>query len=139
MHRDQMGGGTHRSASWPVLAAILVAIAACAPNQATPEADRSGPSVGGQSAPDTTGERRDPAREAAKDTLRGTIAVVGSEPATLVVLRPVGGGGEIALHGDPTRDLRRLSGLEVWVEGRRSPSGARPGVAPGAGSRSFTV
>jgi hypothetical protein len=90
---------------------------------------------------------------AAADTLRGTIAVVGSEPATWVVLRPITGGAEIMLRGDPVRDLRRLSGVEVRVEGRAAEQGAgaggedrsgaapggRTGMAPGAGARSFTV
>jgi hypothetical protein len=77
--------------------------------------------------------------DAAMDTLRGTIAVVGSEPATLVALRPVSGGAEVIMQGDPVRDLRRLSGVEVQVEGRDGPPGGRTSAPPGPGARSFIV
>lgn len=51
------------------------------------------------------------------DTLRGTVAVVGSEPASLVVLRPATGGREIRLDGSYGSALERLSGIDVWVSG----------------------
>ncbi|HEX2202430.1 MAG TPA: hypothetical protein VHG91_03990 [Longimicrobium sp.] len=65
----------------------------------------------------------DSAAVPAADTLRGTLDVVGSEPATWVVLRTGGGRRDVALLGDRAV-LGRLAGLEVAVWG--APE--RPGV-----------
>lgn len=94
-----------------LMMAYFALLAACAPNHA--------PAPGGGA-----GERG----AAAGDTLRGTVAVVGSEPATMVALRPVGGGAEVLLDGEPVRELRTLSGVEVQLTGRAGP-----------GERRFTV
>lgn len=51
------------------------------------------------------------------DTLRGTVAVMGSEPAPLVALRPATGGREIRLHGAQRSALERMVGIDVWVTG----------------------
>ncbi|HEY0023808.1 MAG TPA: hypothetical protein VGB24_12890 [Longimicrobium sp.] len=56
------------------------------------------------------------------DSLRGTVDVVGSEPATWVVLRVDGGTRDVALDGD-AGVLRRLTGLEVTVWGERAAGG----------------
>jgi hypothetical protein len=93
-------------------AALLAALASCAPSRTASEAGGA-PGV---------------ASVAAEDTLRGTIAVVGSEPATMVALRPVGGGAEVLLEGEPVRELRTLSGVEVRLSGHAGP-----------GERRFTV
>jgi hypothetical protein len=117
-------GAAARLAYLPHLA--LLALLACAPNHAASDADRSGGARAGE----------------ALDTLRGTIAVVGSEPATWVVLRPAAGGAEITLQGDPVHELRRLSGIEVWLEGRapaRPGAGGRPARALGPATPGFTV
>jgi hypothetical protein len=54
------------------------------------------------------------------DTLRGTVAIVGSEPATMVSLRPAGGGAAVLLSGDALTELRRAAGADVWVAGQRT-------------------
>lgn len=55
--------------------------------------------------------------DVATDTLRGTIAVVGAEPTTVVTLRPRSGTREIQLSGQDRSALGRLSGVDVWVSG----------------------
>jgi hypothetical protein len=57
------------------------------------------------------------------DTLRGTVEVVGSEPATSVALMLDGGRRAVTLEG-PRPLLDRLAGLEVAVWG----AAVRPGV-----------
>ena len=59
----------------------------------------------------------------AADTLRGTVEVVGSEPATSVALLLDGGARAVTLEGERPL-LDRLAGLEVAVWG----SPARAGV-----------
>ena len=59
----------------------------------------------------------------AADSLRGTVEVVGSEPATSVALMPGGGARAVTLEGERPL-LDRLAGLEVAVWG----SPVRPGV-----------
>jgi len=63
------------------------------------------------------------AATAAADSLRGTIEVVGSEPATSVALLMDGGARAVTLVGERPL-LDRLAGLEVAVWG----SLLRPGV-----------
>lgn len=75
------------------------------------------------------------------DTQRGTITVVGSMPATQVVLRPRDGGAAVLLAGPELAQLKRLAGAEVWVAGKmlaqeRGTEGERP---PPAGSRRLEV
>lgn len=53
------------------------------------------------------------------DTLRGTVAIVGSEPGTMVSLRPAEGGAAVLLSGDALTELRRAAGADVWVTGER--------------------
>lgn len=57
-----------------------------------------------------------------RDTLRlrGVVAVVGAEPMTEVVLRG-DAGRSVRLVGAAQEELRRLSGVEVWVRGRLVP------------------
>jgi hypothetical protein len=55
--------------------------------------------------------------DAPLDTARGVIALVGAEPNVSVQLRG-DAGGPVTLVGAPT--LASLSGLELWVAGRRS-------------------
>ena len=72
--------------------------------------------------------------QAARDTVRGTISVVGSEPLTSLVLSPVTGAAPMALVGAHQVTLRGLSGLEVMVAGRRTGnmSAAIPRAGGGA-------
>lgn len=65
------------------------------------------------STPETSDEA-----EVATDTLRGTIAVVGADPTTMVALRCRTGGGEVYLSGSDESMLGRLSGVDVWVSGQ---------------------
>lgn len=117
----------------------LIAFAACGPaNHAPAELDRAGTSADAESASEATVPHRDPANAAA-DTLRGTIAIVGSEPATFVVLRPVGGGTEVALQGEDAIDLHRLAGVEVVVVGRGEETADRSGVPTRPGAARFVV
>jgi len=64
-----------------------------------------------------------PAAAPAADSLRGTVEVVGSEPATSVALLMDGGARAVTLEGERPL-LDRLAGLEVAVWG----SFVRPGV-----------
>ena len=59
----------------------------------------------------------------ALDTLRGTLAVVGAEPLTQVVIRPAGATGDVFLSGPALDQLRRVSGLEVRVHGHAESDG----------------
>ena len=60
---------------------------------------------------------------AAADTLRGTVDVVGSEPATSIVLRMDGGSRDVTLLGDRAV-LGPLVGIEVAVWGALERPGA---------------
>jgi hypothetical protein len=60
--------------------------------------------------------------EQGSDTLRGTIAVVGSTPMTEVTIRPRGE-RPVTLVGGRVEQLRRLSGADVWVVGTRTAEG----------------
>lgn len=73
--------------------------------------------------PGGAGESAGSESAAAGDTLRGTVEVVGSEPATSVVLRTADGGA-VALEGGRAL-LERAAGLEVRVEGARGPRAFR--------------
>jgi hypothetical protein len=68
-----------------------------------------------------------------RDTLRGTIAVVGSEPMVQVDLR-TDQGRHVHLVGDHQIVLRRLSGAEIWVQGHPTE-----GMRPGFDVRRFAV
>ena len=56
--------------------------------------------------------------------MAGVIYVAGSEPATVLTLRP-DTGHTVGLEGDLTRELRRLSGARVEVRGALAPTGPR--------------
>ncbi|MBA3579693.1 MAG: hypothetical protein H0W42_06905 [Gemmatimonadaceae bacterium] len=58
-----------------------------------------------------------------RDTLVGTVAEVGSLPATWISLRPSDGSRSITLLGAAAAALSMLTGAEVWVEGSRSTQG----------------
>lgn len=70
---------------------------------------------------------------ATADTLRGIVRVVGAAPATAVVLSGPSGDA-VSVGGRAAAALRRLTGLEVVVTGRRT--GARD---PMAGPRGLPV
>lgn len=55
--------------------------------------------------------------ELSQDTVRGTIAVVGAEPLTTVVIDA--GPSRMPVEGEAVETLRTVSGLEVRLEGRR--------------------
>jgi hypothetical protein len=79
-------------------AAAVVTVSACGPNHQTGD----GPM--------------------AADTVRGIVEVAGAEPLTRVVLRTPD--GDLPLTGEPSDALRRASGVEVWVAGRRAEDGS---------------
>ena len=58
----------------------------------------------------------------AADTVRGTVAVVGSFPVTSVVVRPPGG-RDVTITGPLAREIRRAAGAEVWISGTRTAEG----------------
>lgn len=64
---------------------------------------------------------------AGADTLRGTIAVVGSLPAPMVTLRRGDGEPSVLLRGDATEKLSGLDGIEVQVRGALGAPSALPG------------
>jgi hypothetical protein len=69
---------------------------------------------------------RDPAPPASspgRESMRGVVRVVGSEPLTQVVLRDAAG-SERRLTGPMLAALRRVSGVEVSVIGREAERGA---------------
>ena len=88
---------------------------------------------GGKSAGQPPGASR---AAAAPDTLRGTVAIVGADPLTRVMLRPSGGGSEVELVGPQREALARVAGAEVVAVGRPAP-GTTPG--PALETVSFTV
>lgn len=80
---------------------------------------------GGNSTPDTSPDAQ--AGSAAMETLQGTVALTGSEPAVMVSLR-LADGGSVDLVGPLREELGRLSGAVASVRGSRE-----------AGGRSFTA
>ena len=54
------------------------------------------------------------------DTLRGVVRVVGADIDARPVLRPNGGGPQVALLGVQAATLTRLSGTDVWISGKRN-------------------
>lgn len=63
-----------------------------------------------------TGEADGPGAGTAPDTVRGTVAVVGADPATHVVVET--DGGRLRVRGPAADGLRRVAGLDVRVDGR---------------------
>lgn len=93
---------------------LVLLVTACAANS-----DTEGPTPGSETAK-ATQDTTDETTEAAPDTVRGTIAIVGAEPLTQVVIRPTNAPGEITLHSETTEILRRLAGLEIQIEGHNN-------------------
>ena len=58
----------------------------------------------------------------APEVLEGELRIAGSEPMTMVMLRPVSGGEEIRLQGAMVEELRRLGGVVVAVRGQMGES-----------------
>jgi len=86
----------------PLLAALLAATAACAP-----EARNGGPGWVGEPGP---------------DSIEGTVRVVGNEPFTRALVEPEE--GEPAVVEGPYRaDVRRLAGAVVRISGRYGEDG----------------
>ena len=79
----------------------------------------------GNSNPDTSPDAQ--AVNASMETLQGTVALTGSEPAVMVSLR-LAGGNSVDLVGPLRGELARLSGAVASVRGSRD-----------AGARSFTA
>ena len=98
---------------------LLVALFAALPTTACPASSkRTG---------DKLADSRDKASPVATDTVRGTIAVTGAEPLTVVVVET--GTGQIALEGPLIDELATLQGAEVSVTGtvvdpEKPPAGA---------------
>lgn len=57
------------------------------------------------------------------DTLIARVAVVGSDPATFVTLRPATGGRAMSVEGNAAQLLRSVSGADVWIRGSVAPEG----------------
>jgi hypothetical protein len=68
----------------------------------------------------TSGAPAAGAPSAAFDTVRGIVAVVGSEPMTQTVVRPADGARSVTVTGDAATGLRTLSGADVVVRGART-------------------
>lgn len=97
--------------------ACALAVAACAQGNAVPG---------------------DAAAEAASpDSLRGVVAVVGSEPGTTLALLMDEGRSAVALLGERAT-LERVQGVEVVVRGERQAGGGLPG-GDGFRVESFSV
>ena len=60
-------------------------------------------------------------QSAGRDTLRGVVAVVGSEVDEHVVVRPDGGGPAVTVLGAHAAAIGRLSGADVWIAGAPGP------------------
>ena len=82
---------------------------------ATPAASAPGRRMPSPSSPGTS-QRSD------ADTVRGTVAVVGSFPVTSVVVRPAGG-RDVTVTGPLASEIRRAAGADVWISGMRSAEG----------------
>lgn len=130
MNRSVSSWGRGRGAlGTTALACILAVLAGCGPNRSASE---RGPAAVGEG-----GGREGVA--VVVDTLRGTLAIVGSEPLTEVVLRPAAGGTEVVLQGDAVPELRRVAGLEVWVAGSDAGPAAASAAVAAPGARAFRV
>lgn len=105
---DALGPGLAATATGWAMAAAVAVSACAAPQAGTPL---------GSPAPVSTLPGG-----SAVDSLRGTVAVVGAEPLTRVVLQTAAG-EQLRLEGDLTPLLQRVDGLEVLVEGRLEKRG----------------
>lgn len=132
----KLGGGGWRGASvGAVLLGFLALTSGCGSNRSSPE-QRPAASVPGDepgTAPGGTSSA------APVDTLRGTVAIVGAEPLTQVVLRPAAGGAEVVLLGNLIPELRRVAGAEVWIAGRGAEEEAGRAGTAAPGARAFQV
>lgn len=86
--------------------ALTSALAACTAGGGAADGTIGGDARGPDAAADTV----------ATDTVRGTVAVVGADPVTHVVLRI--GDGTVSVEGPATDGLRRVNGLGVEAAGR---------------------
>jgi len=59
----------------------------------------------------------------ASDTLRGVVAVTGTDRDKHVVIKPAGGGRSVTLSGPEAATVARAAGATVWVKGTRDASG----------------
>lgn len=124
-------GDSARADTAPVVAAPLPdtpAAAAAPPESAvrpgaapTRDADRT-PPAGAPARPVPQAPATSAAPQSPVDTLRGIVAVVGSQPMTSVVVRPPAG-RSVAIIGPLAMEIRRAAGAEVWVSGARGPAG----------------
>lgn len=81
-----------------------------------------------------------PAAAAGRDTLRGTVQVVGNEPGTVTLTATDAAARPIAVLVDADAALRAAAGLEVMVRGvRRGPSDALPVPTVAFAVGSFSV
>lgn len=78
--------------------------------------------TGGGCAHDTSQPAAEPRQEpfSVADTLRGTVAVVGADPGSLVTLRLQDPDAEVFLQGAELPALKRVQGAEVWIAGRKT-------------------
>lgn len=88
--------------------AALAATAACGGN-------RSGPDAGDEARQGMVGAE-------ATDSARGIVAVVGADPATMVVVRTAD--GPVTIRGPVADTLRAINGVEVQVSGTERGDGS---------------
>lgn len=55
----------------------------------------------------------------AGDTVRGIVAVTGTEREKHVVIKPAGGGRAVTLSGPEAATVARAAGADVWISGTR--------------------
>ncbi len=71
-----------------------------------------------------SGQRND-ADTPSPEVVEGELRLAGSDPMTMVMLRPMAGGEEVRLEGSLVEELRRLGGIVVSVTGKRDESAMR--------------
>jgi hypothetical protein len=99
-------------------AAVSAAVAGASDSSAMPRDDDTVPRASGPPRKPSKGMPIRPAP--GPDTLRGVVRVVGADIDARPVLRPNGGGPQVALLGAHAATLSRLSGTDVWVSGKRN-------------------
>lgn len=91
-----------------------------------PQSPGATPATSAPRRPMTTPSSPGASQRPAADTVRGTIAVVGSFPVTSVVVRPAGG-RDVTITGPLAREIRRAAGADVWISGTRTAEGIEAG------------